>query len=128
MKFAKIVFIGASVWGVVVLTPLYFLFDLTGRQYVPPTLYPQFFYGFLTVAMAWQIAFFVIGLNPVRFRLLMIPSIIEKLGYVATVLVLYSPARISKADAMTAVPDLLLGIFFLIAFAKTQAPNGRADR
>ena len=31
------------------------------RQYTPPTNYPQFFYGFLSVAMAWQIAFLVIG-------------------------------------------------------------------
>ena len=42
-------------WGIVVLTPLYFLLDVTGRQYAPPTAYPQFFYGFLSVAMAWQI-------------------------------------------------------------------------
>ena len=53
---------------VTVLTPLYFLVDLTGRQYAPPTAYPQFFYGFLSVAMAWQIAFLVIGTSPVRFR------------------------------------------------------------
>ena len=35
MRFAKIVFIAAGVWGIVVLTPLYFLLDLTGRQYAP---------------------------------------------------------------------------------------------
>ena len=46
MTFEKIVFIAAGVWGIVVLTPLCFLFDLTGRQYAPPTAYPQFFYGF----------------------------------------------------------------------------------
>src|ERR1700730_15498790 len=57
MRFAKIVFIAAGVWGIVVLTPLFLLFDLTGRQYAPPTTYPQFFYGFLSVAMAWEIAF-----------------------------------------------------------------------
>jgi hypothetical protein len=36
MKFAKIVFIGAGIWGIVVLTPLYFLFDVTGRDYAAP--------------------------------------------------------------------------------------------
>ena len=54
MKFARIVFIAAGVWGIVVLTPLYFLVDVTGRQYAPPTDYPQFFYGFLSVAIAWH--------------------------------------------------------------------------
>ena len=121
MRFAKVVFIAAGVWGIVVLTPLYFLLDVTGRQYAPPTTYPQFFYGFLSVAMAWQIAFLVIGSSPARFRLLMIPSIVEKLGYVVTVVVLYGRARISAADATVAVPDLLLGALFIAAFAKTPS-------
>jgi hypothetical protein len=53
---ARIVFIVAGIWGVVVLTPLYWLVDITGRQYRSPTEYPHFFYGFLGVAMAWQTA------------------------------------------------------------------------
>ena len=120
MRFAKIVFIVAGVWGIAVLTPLYFLFDVTGRQYAPPAEYPQFFYGFLSVAMAWQIAFLVIGSNPARFRLLMIPAIIEKLGWVVGLAVLYSGARISSADAAAALPDGLLGVLFIVAFAATR--------
>lgn len=121
MKFARVAFLIAGVWGIVVLTPLYFLVDLTGRQYAAPVDYPQFFYGFLSVAMAWQIAFLVIGSNPARFRPLMIPSILEKLGHVVTLAVLYSRARISVADAQAAVPDLLLGIFFIVVFVSTRA-------
>jgi hypothetical protein len=125
VKFARIVFAVAGVWGIVVLTPLYFLIDLTGRHYAPPTEYPHFFFGFLWVAMAWQIAFLVISSSPVRYRLLMIPAIIEKLSYVATVLLLRSQARISAADAATAWPDLLLGILFIVAFVKTPASEQR---
>jgi hypothetical protein len=120
MRFARIVFITAGVWGIANLTPLYFLLDLTGRHYTPPTVYPQFFYGFLSVAMAWQIAFLVIGSDPARYRLLMVPGTIEKLGYVATLAVLYSQGRISTADASAAVPDGLLGVLFVVAFAKTR--------
>ena len=119
MRFARIVFIAAGVWGLAVLVPLYFLVDVTGRQYAPPVTYPQFFYGFLSVTLAWQIAFLVIGSHPVRFRLLMIPSIVEKLGYVVTVAMLHGQARISSADATAAVPDLLLGLLFVVAFLKT---------
>ena len=126
MRFAKVVFIGAGVWGIVVLTPLYWLVDLTGREYSPPAHFPQFFYGFLSVAMAWQIAFLVIGSSPARFRPLMIPSMLEKLGHVATVAVLYGQARISAADAQAGVPDLLLGILFIVAFAKTRTSDHRA--
>src|SRR5215470_10697558 len=67
MKFARIVFVIAGVWGIVVVTPLYFLRDVTGLPYAAPTLYPHFFYGFLSVTMAWQIAFLMIGSNPVRW-------------------------------------------------------------
>jgi hypothetical protein len=124
MRFAKFTFIAAGIWGIVVLTPLYWLFDVTGRTYSPPTDYPHFFYGFLSVAMAWQIGFLMIGSNPARFRPLMIPSIVEKLGYVGTLAVLYANARISATDAQAAVPDLLLAILFIVAFARTQ-PSGR---
>ena len=127
MKFAKIVFTVAGLWGVVVLTPLYFLVDVTGRQYAEPTVHPQFFYGFLSVTIAWQIAFFVIGSSPVRFRPLMIPSVVEKLGYVVTLAVLHAQERISTIDASAAVPDLLLGVLFIVAFAKTS-PAEAASR
>src|ERR1043165_2977125 len=98
MRFAKFTFIGAGIWGIVVLVPLYWLVDISGRTYAAPADYPHFFYGFLSVAMAWQIAFLVIGSNPVRFRPLMFPSIVEKLGHVGTVAVLYSKGRIPLVD------------------------------
>ena len=125
MRFARIVFVIAGVWGLAVLTPFYWLVDVTGRRYSPPIEYPHFFYGFVGVALAWQIAFLVIGSNPARFRALMIPGMLEKFGYVATLAVLYSQARISAADAQAAVPDLLLGILFIAAFVKTRAAERR---
>jgi hypothetical protein len=120
MKFAKLVFIAAGVWGIAVLVPLYWLVDVTGRQYSPPMDYPQFFYGFLSVAMAWQFAFLVIGSDPVRHRPLMIPGILEKLGHVGGVAVLYARGRIAPIDAQAAIPDLLLAVLFIVAFAKTR--------
>ena len=69
--------------------------------------------------MAWQVAFLVIGSNPARFRALMIPSILEKVGYVITAAVLYSKARISAIDAQTAVPDFLLAILFTVAWVRS---------
>jgi len=125
MRFARVVFIVAGIWGIAVLTPLYWLVDVTGRAYVPPTEYPHFFYGFLSVAMAWQIAFLVIGANPARFRPLMIAAILEKLGYVAVLAILYAGGRIATADAQAAVPDLLLGIVFLISLVKTRTLESR---
>jgi hypothetical protein len=125
MRLARIVFTFAGVWGVAVLTPLYWLVDVTGRRYGAPSDYPQFFYGFLSVAMAWQIGFLVIGSNPSRFRPLMIPSILEKCGHVSVLAVLYAKARISAADAQAAIPDLALGILFIAAFWMTRPATRR---
>ena len=120
MKFAKYVFIAAGVWGIAVLTPLFFLVDITGRPYPAPSDYPHFYYGFLAVALAWQFAFLVIGSDPVRYRLVMIPAFIEKAGYVFTTLLLYSQGRISFDEAGTAIPDSLLLALFVVAFLKTS--------
>lgn len=119
MRFARIVFIIAGVWGILVLTPLFFLIDVTGRQYVPPSMYPQFFYGFLSVAMAWQIAFLLIGSDPARFRPLMLPSVVEKFGWVFVLVLLSRDERISPLDTSAAWPDVVLGALFVAAFVKT---------
>jgi hypothetical protein len=123
VKFARVTFLAAGVWGIVVLTPLFWLVDLSGRRYATPADSPHFFYGFLTVAMTWQLVFLLIGADPARFRPLMILSILEKLGFVAVVAVLYSRARIPWEDAQVALPDVVLGLLFVAAFVKTRPPS-----
>jgi uncharacterized membrane protein YuzA (DUF378 family) len=68
MRFARYIFTFAGIWGLVVLTPLYFNFDLVGRLYPPPVTHPDFFYGFIGVATAWQFAFLSIGPDPIRLQ------------------------------------------------------------
>jgi hypothetical protein len=122
MKFAKIVFRVSGIWGVLVLTPLYFIFNLIGRQDPPPITHPGFYYGFAGVALAWQFAFFVIATNPRRFRPMMVPSILEKLIWGVTVIVLHLQGRIGSGDVTLASVDLFLGLLFLVAFFKTSTP------
>jgi hypothetical protein len=119
MKFAKIVFISAGVWGMLVLTPLYFSTASIGGQHPSPATDPLFYYGFLAVTMAWQFGFLAIGSNPVRFRLLMIPAILEKFIYIVSVAMLYTRARIAMSDVLITVPDLVLGVLFILAFLRT---------
>ncbi|HEY6271084.1 MAG TPA: hypothetical protein VIX19_03710 [Terriglobales bacterium] len=122
MKFAKVVFWCAGVWGVLVLTPLWFLFDRIGRQYPPAVTHPDFYYGFLGVALAWQIVFLVIASDPRRFRLVMIPAILEKVTYGAVLVVLHFQGRVNRAQMPFATIDLLFAILFLTAFFKTRVP------
>ena len=121
MKFAKVIFWVAAVWGILVLTPLFFIFNMIGRQDPPPITHPAFYYGFACVAMAWQFAFIVIARDPVRFRPMMIPSVLEKFGFGIAALVLYAQRRLHASDLVLNGIDLLLGILFLVAFFRTPA-------
>jgi hypothetical protein len=121
MRFAKIVFLIAGTWGVLVITPLYFMFDVISRNDPPPITHPGFFYGFAAAALAWQIAFFFIARDPVRYRPLMIPSIFEKLSYGVAVVILVLQGRMHRSDEVFGVVDLLLGIMFVLSYIKTRS-------
>ncbi|MFZ0319391.1 MAG: hypothetical protein WAL56_09720 [Candidatus Sulfotelmatobacter sp.] len=120
MKFAKIVFWIAGIWGILILAPLYFMFDLIGQKDPPPITHPPFYYGFIGVGLAFQIVFFVIAKNPVRLRPMMIPSVLEKFGYGATLAVLYAQNRLHPQDLALGGVDVLFGVLFLAAFFKTS--------
>jgi hypothetical protein len=119
MRFAKILFWIAGIWGFLILTPLYFMFDLIGRNDPPPITHPGFFYGFVGVALAWQVVFIIIAGDPVRYRPLMIPSVLEKVSWGAAVIVLVLQQRMHKSDLVFVGTDLFLGFLFVIAYFKT---------
>lgn len=125
MRFAKVVFWVSGIWGVLMFTPLYFIFNLIGRQEPPPITHPGFYYGFAAMALAWQFAFFAIATDPVRFRPMMILGALGKLGWGIAVLVLYLQGRISQGDMALGLVDLLLAAFFVVAFLKT--PSQRSN-
>jgi len=120
MRFAKSVFWIAAIWGVLIITPLYFMFDLIGRNDPPPITHPGFFYGFAGTALAWQIAFFFIAKDPVRHRPLMIPSMFEKFSYGTAVVLLVLQGRMHSSDLVFGAVDLLLGLLFVVAYLKTR--------
>ena len=119
MKFAKIVFWTAGILGLLTITPLYFIFDEIGRKDPPPINHPAFFYGFAGLALVWQITFFFIAADPVRFRPVMIPAILEKLAYSIPVILLVLQQRTNPRDLLFAAIDVTLGVFFVLAYLRT---------
>ncbi len=120
MKFAKIVFWIAAIWGFLIITPLYFMFNLIGENDPPAITHPAFFYGFVGVALVWQIAFIFIARDPVRFRPVMIPAILEKLVYSIPVIILVLQKRMQPSDLVFSAIDLTLGALFLAAYLRTR--------
>jgi hypothetical protein len=120
MKLARIVFLIAGIYGILVLTPLYFLERTIGRETPPPITHPEFFYGFVGVGLAWQIVFLIIAQDPLRYRPMMIPSVLEKVSYGAALVVLLSQHRISISSFELGMADVIFAVLFIISFVKTH--------
>ena len=121
MKLARWVFLIAGIYGLIVLVPQYFTEGMAATQNPPAITHPEFYYGFLGVAIAWQFAFLVISRDPVRYRGMIMPSILEKLTFGAAVLLLFFQQRASSMILGFALVDLTLGALFTVALLKTKS-------
>jgi hypothetical protein len=119
MTFAKRVFLIAGIYGLIVLVPQYFMEDRIGLDTPPPITHPEFFYGFVGTAVAFQIAFLILSRDPVRYRVMMIPSIMEKAGFGIPVVVLFLEGRTNGTTLVFGSVDLLLGVLFIVAYLRT---------
>ena len=115
-KFAPRVFLAAGSYGLVVLLPQYFV------ELGLPALIerPEHFYGFIGVALAWQIVFLIIARNVERYRPLMLAGVVEKLSFGGAVAILYLVNRVSIGVLMAGAIDLILGGLFVAAFLATR--------
>jgi hypothetical protein len=103
-----------------VLVPQFFLERKIGIDTPPPITHPEFFYGFICVAVAWQVLFLILSTDPVRFRPMMIPAMLEKIGFPIAVLVLYLQGRVAPTIFIPASLDLVLLVLFIAAYRKTR--------
>lgn len=126
-QLARRIFFWAAVYGVIVILPQYFLEQRIGLDYPPAITHPEHFYGFLGTALAWQIAFFIIAGDVVRYRLLMLPAALEKILFALSVFALYFQGRVPPLTLGFASLDLGLAALFLWSyFALGRAASRRA--
>jgi hypothetical protein len=127
-RFAKWVFRIAGIYGLLAILPGYFTEHAVSSDYPPAITHREYYYGFLGVTLAWQLAFLVISTNPVRYRPLMLVAIVEKLGFFIPGLVLYLRREIPPPMAAGAAIDLILAILFALAFVWTAPrPEAKMD-
>ena len=120
MRFAKLVFLVAGIYGLIVLVPQYFFEARTGHDYPPPITHPEYYYGFIGLAVVWQFAFLIISRDPVRYHPLMIVGILEKACFAIPAVILLLQHRIPTLIFGFAMFDVVLGVLFLIAYVKTK--------
>ena len=79
------------------------------------------------VGVACQILFLIIARDPVRYRAMMIPAVLEKFTFVAAVVPLFLLSRVNAVVLGLSLVDLVLGILFVVAYVKTPSddPGGR---
>ena len=122
-KAAKYIFLVSGILGLIVLSPQYFLEYRVGTDYPPAITHPEFYYGFIGLALAFQVLFIIISTDPVRFRPAMIAGILEKLGFGVPAVLLFLAGRLSEVTLGFGIFDLFLGALFLWAFISTRPQN-----
>ncbi len=120
MKFAKWVFRIAGTIGLLQIVPLYFYEAQLAIDMPPALTHPEYYYGFAGVTLALQIAFLVIGSDPLRYRPLMLVAILEKASFVITAFWLLSQDRLPTIILTASLFDLTYGIFFVAAYFATR--------
>jgi hypothetical protein len=120
MRYAKWVFRISGLYGLAALVPQYFLEEQLGQDYPPPVTHPEHFYGFLGVAVSWQVAFLLISQDPARFRPIMVPAVLEKLTFGVAAVVLFAQQRTPGAALASGTIDLVWGALFLGAFLRSR--------
>ena len=120
MKFAKIVFLVAGVYGIVAIAPMYFMEQQLVDNSQKVFNHPEFFYGFLGVTLSWQLAFLVISRDPARYKLLMYPACLEKISFVMAIPVLCMQNRVGGNMIIAAGIDFVLLVLFLVSIIKVN--------
>lgn len=117
-KIKKIYFI-SGIYGILILFPQLFMENKTGLDFPPPVTHPEFYYGFIGVALSWQILFIIISKDPVRYKLVMIPGILEKAAFGFSSVILFTLGRIPSLVLFFSLIDLFIMLLFIYSYLKT---------
>jgi len=120
MKFTKIVFWIAAIYGFILLIPMYFLMSAIGEKAPPAISHPEFYYGFVSVTLLWQCIFVLIALDPLRYRQIIPIAVLEKFAYTVPVLILYLMGMVQRNVLGTAFADPIFAILFTVAYFRTR--------
>lgn len=120
-RFSSIVFLAAGIYGLIVLAPGFFGEKMVAEKMPPAITHPEFYYGFLGVAVAWQVAFLIISRDPQRFRSIIPAAVLEKLAFCIVCTVLLALGRIPLIMMAGGAGDFVLGTLFTISYFRLRA-------
>lgn len=121
MKMARWIFVIAGIYGAAALIPMVFQEHMIAVLHPPAITHPEYYYGFIAVALAWQVLFFQLANDPLRFRPMMLPAALEKIGFGIAAVVLYAQHRLTPLTLVGGCIDLFFAALFLLAYSRTRA-------
>lgn len=127
VAFARWLFRLAGLLGLLVLLPQYVMENEVAKEAPRATgapteiTHPEYYYGFVGVAVAWQVGFLVIGHDPRRYRPMMLPAVLEKFGFAGAAVGLFLAQRVTGFILTMGLFDLSLGVLFLIAWRQLRS-------
>jgi hypothetical protein len=121
MRTARWIYLLAGLYGLLALLPQYFLAGAIGEKSPPAITHREYFYGFVGVALVWQVAFVVIATNPARYRPLMPVTMIEKLAFLVPAVVLYAQGQLAADLFVAGLIDGVWMILFAVAWRSSRS-------
>ena len=118
MRFATWTYRLAAAWGVLVLAPLLVMRKALEAQSTPFT-HVEYYYGFLAVALVFQLVFFMVSRDPVRLRPLMPITALEKWSWGAVAWIAFAKGLTQQGVVFFATVDMAIGLVFLVAWTRT---------
>ena len=80
------------------------------------------------MALAWQVAFLLIARDVQRYRLVMLPAVLEKVTVGLAAVLLYANGRVAGSTVVGGMIDLVFAALFVLAFRATRGEDGSRHR
>lgn len=118
IRTARRIFRIAAIYGAIVLLPMYFAAPLMAKAGRPVT-HLELLYGFVGAALCFQLLYWVIGGDPVRYRPLMPLTLLAKASFGIACAILFALGLLDGFAFTLSSIDLLIGLAFLYAWRVT---------
>ena len=120
IRTARRIFGAAAIYGLIILLPLYFAEPMMAKAGTPVSR-PELLYGFVGAALGFQLVYWTIGRDPLRFRPLMPIAVLAKWSFGIPVAILFASGRVDSITFALSSIDLAISILFLVAWHVTRA-------
>ena len=117
---ARLTFGLAGIYGLIVLTPFFFLEARIAAATPGGLTHVEYYYGFLGAAGVMQLVYLMFARVPVRLRPLMPLCALAKLAFFVPVMILWAQGRTPAAVLEFASIDALLAAAFIHAWRVTR--------